>query len=391
MTMLRAPAYSADLGPKARRWLLGSGVRSTATPGAVHRAFDARRRILLPPYPEITAYSVQFHLRWKGNSSSEDFAAACESGEWLISVQDRDSSGAAGAFPYAVDSGTARGGYYTFDTAIAGHALLDLYCATGKQRYGEAAQRAARRVLAWQRPDGGFAAGVGEIRPESWAAGGNCLHGKLAVFFGRLWRETGEAEYCMAARRLLRWLVALQRRDGGIVTASGSNYVFLHAHCYAMEGLLAGAILLDEPQYLEHAARGAHFIATVQRADGGVPRHVGTGAKRYLAASGARLPFVRMLAAPTDTGATAQAVRIWSWMRALGELRFARHLDRGLAWLASCQLRSPDACLDGAFPAGIDPLRPWQRAEMLLYPWVTMFAADAVRLQAAVNIAEDLY
>ena len=46
---------------------------------------------------------------------------------------------------------------------------------------------------------------------------------------------------------------------------------------------------------------------------------------------------------------------------------------------------------DGGFPAGIDPVKPWQRREMQLYPWVGIFAADAERLQTEVNVAADLY
>lgn len=393
-TLAHAPQPHAEMAAAARRWLVGSGIRSrngtAGRRGAVHRAFDAARGALLPPYPEITAYAVQFHLRWSGGAAGEDMNAARESGEWLLSIQTNSTSPAPGAFPYSVNQGRAHGGYLTFDSAIAGHALLDLAAATGDKRFRAAAERAARWVLRQQYADGSFRAGAGGVQPVSWASDGNCLHGKLALLLGRMWQAEGDAVYRAGALALLRWLASLQRADGGIVTARGSDYVLAHAHCYAVEGLLAGAVMLGEQQYLEIAVRGAAFLARVQGANGGVPRFVGRGVMRYLEECGALLPYVRMLAPPLDVGATAQAVRIWTWVKALRG-GFAHNIVRGLAWLAACQLRSPDVRLDGGFPAGIDPLRPWRRREMQLYPWVAIFAADASRVQSAVNIADDLF
>ena len=384
----------AEMAMAAHRWLLRSGIRlrngAAGGRGAVHRAYDATHGALLPPYPEITGYAVQFHLRWSGDAAELDMFAARESGEWLLSIQANDASPAAGAFPYAVDRSGAHGGFFTFDSAIVGHALLDLAAATGDERYRTAAEHAARWVLRQQHANGGFGAGVDGVWPVSWASDDNCLHGKLALFLGRMWQAEGAAAYRAGALALLRWLASLQRADGGIVTAYGSDYVFAHTHCYAVEGMLAGAVILGQQQYLENAARGAAFLAGVQCANGGVPRYVGRGALRYLKECNARLPYVRMLAPHLDVGATAQAVRIWTWVRALRG-GFARNIERGLAWLAASQLRTSDVHLDGGFPASIDPLKPWRCREMQLYPWVGIFAADAVRLQTAVNVAADLY
>ena len=97
-----------------------------------------------------------------------------------------------------------------------------------------------------------------------------------------------------------------------------------------------------------------------------------------------------MLAPPSDVGATAQAIRIWTWVRMLRG-GFERNIEHGLEWLTASQLRATDARLSGGFPAAIDRFKPWQRREMQLYPWVAVFAADASRLQAGVNLAADLY
>jgi prenyltransferase beta subunit len=380
----------------ARRWLLTSGIRCDSGPpferGAVHRAYDAERRMLLPLYPEITGYAVQFHVRWcAGKRNGPDMAAACASGEWLMRVQADERTTTPGAFPLSAAGGSAHGGFFTFDSAVIGHALLDLCEATGDERYFAAAERAARWLLRQQRPDGGFRACMGGGEPVSWASDGNCLHGKVAVFLGRLWQKTGEDGYRRSARALLDWLAPLQQDDGRIVTSRSAPYAFIHAHCYALEGMLAGALYLGESSFLERVASGADFLAAVQRHDGGLPRHVGRAAAAYLRECGARLPRLRALLAPADVGATAQAVRLWTWLRALAVRDHSSHVARGLGWLARHQLRSGGVVVQGGFPAAIDPLKPWQRREMRLYPWVAMFAADATRLQSRVNVAEDLY
>ena len=253
-----------------------------------------------------------------------------------------------------------------------------------------AAERAARWILQQQVAAGSFGSHVGGVPPASWASNHNCLHGKIALFLGRMWQETGETTYRRCALRLLEWLATLQRPDGAIDTARGSDYVFTHAHCYAVEGLLAGAVILGEEIYLENAIRGAALLANAQGRHGGLPRFMGRGATRYLRESGARFPLLRRLAPPLDVGATAQAVRIWSWLQPLRD-RFTTPIERGLKWLAACQLRSVDARIDGALPAGIDPLKPWRRKELKLYPWVAIFAADASRLQSQMNVGRDLY
>jgi len=48
----------------------------------------------------------------------------------LLSIQPNIVSPAPGAFTYSVDQRRAHGGCFTFDSAIQGHALLDLAAAT---------------------------------------------------------------------------------------------------------------------------------------------------------------------------------------------------------------------------------------------------------------------
>lgn len=391
------PALMADA---ARRWLLHSGVRTTqrqSLAGGLRRGYLPRAGGWLGCYPEITAYAVQFHLRWQdavGARRDEDLAAATESGAWLLARQAQGGA-AAGAFPYecgesgvpGVDgaaSAAATGGYYTFDTAIAGHALLDLWRATGRLEFRTAAERAARWVLARQHAEGSFAACLGEPH-VSWAGDRACLHGKHALLLLAWERASGDPHWGAAARKLLDWLLTLQDEHGGVRVRAGQPWIFLHAHCYAAEGLLAGALRWGEP-YQGAALRAAQFLAACQGRDGSVPRYHGA-ARAYLAESGARWPLLRAWCVPRDVGATAQAGRIWVWADQLTRARrFAPQVDRALGWLVRHQLRSADVRIDGALPAARDPLRPWDPLEWRFYPWVAVFAADLARLSAAPSL-----
>jgi hypothetical protein len=77
-------------------------------------------------------------------------------------------------------------------------------------------------------------------------------------------------------------------------------------------------------------------------------------------------------------GATAQALRIWRWANAAYHADVADAVQRARAWLMRCQLRATDVRVNGGFPAGVDDVLRWRRRERNLYPWVAVFAADAL-------------
>jgi hypothetical protein len=116
---------------------------------------------------------------------------------------------------------------------------------------------------------------------------------------------------------------------------SGATY--LHAHCYALEGLVGlggwGDVVLS----------GLDWLAQEQAQDGSLPAWVGRSDPRR----------------PSDT--VAQSVRLWS---AVDSVRFAGSIARGLDWLASMQ--APDGGIRYA------PTHPERNT------WATIFAAQAV-------------
>lgn len=377
----QAPSRIA-LADRAYRWLIESGIRGTgADSGAVRRQYDARARKYSDFYPEITAYALQLHLRLAGVAQGgADWQAAVESGEWLLRVQSRTPP-TEGAFSYAVRDGVPFGGAFSFDTAIIGHALLELAQATQRADFTRAAEGCATWLLSQQQADGSFRAHVGEASPVGWAGDACALHGKHALLLGALWRHGGDARHRDGALRLLDWLIGLQRVDGRIDVQAGADYAMLHTVCYAIEGLLAGALWLGHPRALQAARQGARFLAAQQRPSGAVPRYCGPGAVTHLRRSGARFPRLRAAVAPADPGVTAQAIRVWTWVQHASGDDHSESIRRGIDWLAGQQIVSTDRHLDGSLPAGVDSLCGLRRREPRLYPWANVFAVDACRLQ----------
>lgn len=112
------------------------------------------------------------------------------------------------------------------------------------------------------------------LRALEWTRNHEARHGGIRVHSGRrdaypevtgyfipTLLDYGETDF---AARCIRWLVRIQRPDGGYTSASGVPYVFDTAQ--ALRGLLAGASL--SPPAGEAARRAAEYLCA-EMADGG--------------------------------------------------------------------------------------------------------------------------
>ena len=137
----------------------------------------------------------------------------------------------------------------------------------------------------------------------------------------RRWSESFSAHLIKAAHLLSPWLPAWRSvldelvgrffQGGRFYADAGHRRVYLHASCYASEGLLARPDL-----HLGELEQIAPFLARIQRADGGIPA------------------WWPEEAGPV-TDATAQAVRIWQCTDATA---FAESIQRGFAFLDTMAL-----------------------------------------------------
>jgi hypothetical protein len=139
------------------------------------------------------------------------------------------------------------------------------------------------------------------------------------------------------AARLADEAVARFRLGARFVVAPGAQATYVHAHCYALEGLY-GLGLHDDAL---HA--GVDWLVEQQAPDGSLPAWVGWGTERR----------------PVDV--VAQAVRLWA---ALDRDGYAGPIERGLTWLGRQQLA------DGGLA-----YEPGSRHRC---SWAAAFAAQAV-------------
>ena len=128
--------------------------------------------------------------------------------------------------------------------------------------------------------------------------------------------EMERSQLVTTCRDSLLQLLDGRVHEGRFVTQTGSQDTYVHAHCYALEGLLGEAH--RDAQVHELVRRGAEWLSRVQRPTGGVPAwgnsNGGFG--------------------PTRADATAQSVRIWC---AIDSERFADEIALAMCSLGSGQ------------------------------------------------------
>lgn len=107
--------------------------------------------------------------------------------------------------------------------------------------------------------------------------------------------------------------------DGRVITAGRRDPTYLHAHCYAAEGLWRLSTTIVAPALATEvramADQAADWLARVQRADGGLPPWH-DGERGW---------------GPAPSDVAAQAVRLWC---GLDRQRHRESIDRALAFLA---------------------------------------------------------
>lgn len=231
---------------------------------------------------------------------------------------------------------------YTFDLGVA-LAGLHAHVAAGGPAHAEARRRGEAtllQALAERRA-------VFAERAPRWSTSYGPHLLKLAIVL----RQLRNARASAAAARLFDDLAGAHDR-GRYLTDPGSGPTYVHAHCYAAEGLWCVAHGEDRSRAdaaRDRLALAADWLADVQRADGGFDRHH----------DGARA------CGPARTDATAQAVRIWA---AVAPHRHRVSIARALAFIARC------TTAEGAVryePDGAD-----------LNTWATIFSLQARRLAA---------
>lgn len=285
-------------------------------------------------YPEIMGYYA---------SLCAVLARAQQSAEWLARGQ---LVGRATVAALSTAGGLGRAGIdYTFDTGIGLMGLARVDQVAGRSDFKDAIARMrdflvvglGAQVVAYRD-------GKPLIDDTSWSLsyGASALKTSLALELAA--SILGDEGTRSLARSNVRDVVAGCYREHSFRINGLRPWVYAHAHCYAVEGLLAlSARGLADPAPIRPAAE---WLAGVQNADGSISNWHGR-------------PDAEL---GHQGDATSQAVRIWS---AVDRPAFLANIARASAFLAALQT-----------PAG--GLR-YNQASADVNSWVSMFAAQAIQ------------
>lgn len=233
---------------------------------------------------------------------------------------------------------------YTFDTGIGLCGLARLDRVRGGNGFRPTIARMAE-FLTRHLEQGVVAVESGRARVDDtrWSESFGASALKTAIALDMASEHLGDPAPRELGRRVVRDVLGkCLAPDGRIRINAKRDWVYAHAHAYAVEGLcaLAPRGLADSSAILPAAA----WIASVQNADGSITNYHGR-------------PDAQL---SRQGDATSQAVRIWC---AVDARRFAPNIARGLGFLASLQTA------EGGLRYSADSSD--------VNSWVTMFAAQA--------------
>lgn len=189
-------------------------------------------------YPEVTGYNLHTLLEYytlTGDTSAYEHAICMA--DWELTVQ--------------LDCGAYRSGYVgsphgpvTFNTGQVLQGLVKAFLVTGQGTYMDAARRAANWLLEVQDPDGAWRKCVylGEFRVTDT---------RVAYPLLEMWQASGDDRYREAAVRNLRYVATLQSGNGWLPLCDISldliDQPLTHTLAYTCEGFhKSGAILKDD-------------------------------------------------------------------------------------------------------------------------------------------------
>lgn len=218
---------------------------------------------------------------------------------------------------------------YLFDTAMVLSALLAHERGAGSAEVSQLYEFIARAIPSRQATMGG--PGASNAR-WSRSFGAHLL--KVALAIAAYGDHHGDPRCASLTEQLLDDLLPLF--DGSrFRIRHGSSETYLHAHCYALEGLL-GLELRRPRGFADILRRGAQWLADLQRPGGGLPAWYGTAG-----AHGA-----------SHADVAAQAIRIWA---AVDRDGFAEPIEAALGFLSRLQ------CAAGGlrYRPGSDDVNTW--------------------------------
>lgn len=322
-------------------------------------------------YTEITGYGLKMLLNLFENGESALIQRVRATADFLLKMQSDDGPFVRGVLyrqNRIIDT------CYTFDTAICTSALLDLFVAEHDNKFISSSQKAGYWLVEKaQTNDGSFRSKYrdGKFSGEGkWYGDGCCLHGKNIICLLKLWSKTGKQAFRLSAEKTADWVMTLQLPNGAFKVSAKEDYVFTHAHCYVVEGLLYAYYVTKKNDYLSSAIKAAEWLTEAQGDNGGLLNLYGNISLVKKAQN--NLFPIRM----ETVDAVAQAIRIWVAIYSLTkDITFLRSAYKAAIYLLRARCKKENPNLHGGFYHQVKgPFRlPITRT------WSCIFAIQALR------------
>ena len=263
-----------NLENKIKDWLFNSGVfvqiDNHLAYGSFRSSYDISSKSWLFYYSEITGYALSlFCLLYKKEKEKRYIESAKKSAAFLLKYQIRlNESPHQGSFPEGLRKRdkSIMNRHYTFDTAMCIQGLMDFYEIVKDDKILQSAINAGDWLVSMQLESGAFLAYYDSktnisIHPGSeFHLDEGCLHAKHAIALYKLYNVTKDIKYKNAAVKVCNWVITLQSPDGSIWVNENKSYVYSHAHCYALEGLIYAYSVNKDSSFKEAILKGSSWL-----------------------------------------------------------------------------------------------------------------------------------
>jgi len=363
----------------AIRWMLYSGIinndpNNRETYGGVNAYYDIGAKGYPFVYTEITGYAVSLLIYLSKHFGENAFIEKAQASvNWLIDFMryEGEDDNAMGSFSWAYDFRGKRKKTYSFDCGICARALIDLYKITGDKRcLSQAQQTLSWLVKKMQNEDGSLKPSYDWSQkkslsnPSIWYENPGCLHAKMAIPLALGSEVLNDPTFINSAKSLIQWALKLQRSSGRLIVNTHDKRTNVHAHCYALEGIIYLYNFLKEgDELLNSFIQGANWLLTAEK-NGRLNEWSDVG----FLESNLQTTYV-----------ASQAIRIWLIAHRLtGDKQFMNAADRALTYVLSTQCNADNSRIRGGFYEGYKKTGPFTRRINQINSWATIFAIQAL-------------
>jgi uncharacterized protein YyaL (SSP411 family) len=354
---------------EVKNWLANSGIvisdKNHNEYGAVYSHFNKKEAKYGYLYPEITGYtSSAFSFLAKVEKSDNFSEMSLKSSQWIMKIFDKYDCIVQGLG----DKSRSRENIaYSFDTAICAKGLLDSYSVTKDTTLLDYSKKLVQWLSGAVEEDGRLKPYFNretrqfEESDEIWYKKYGCFHIKVVIPFLQLYKLTKEEDLLQYAIKICNNYTRFQKSDGSFLLHDNTCKINLHAHCYALEGLLFAFNITKNEEYLKSCEKATQWCINKIEEDGSVNLWFNSKEKSKA------------------VYAVAQLIRLMILIDKYHDTNDTKpHIDKIYSFMISLQAKDDDIRIRGGFYEELyKSVFGWKRREKL-NSWGSLFALQAL-------------